>query len=53
MGRKALAGWTLIALAGVLSVSIVSLEIISLVTEAGSETSETLPVIGFVPELDD
>ena len=53
MGRKALVGWALIALAGALSITIVSLEIVSLVGDSASETSETLPVIGFTPAGDD
>lgn len=53
MGRKAAAGWALIALAGVLSIAIVSVEIVALVNEANAETSENLPVIGFVPPLED
>lgn len=53
MGRTAKIGWTLIALAGALSISIVSFEIVSLVGESDVESSETLPVVGFVPPLGD
>ena len=53
MGKKARLGWALIALAGVLSASIVSFEIVSLVGSSDAESSETLPVIGFVPPLED
>jgi len=42
-------GWLLIAVAGVISSSIVALEITNLVGVANPESSETLPVIGFEP----
>ncbi len=42
-------GWALIAVAGVISSTIVALEITHLVGEANPESSETLPVIGFEP----
>lgn len=50
---KQQAGWALIALAGVLSTGIVVSEILSLVDQAAAESSETLPVIGFVPSDND
>lgn len=53
MGKKALVGWALIALAGVLSITIVSAEIAALVGQTGAETSETLPMVGFTPAGDD
>jgi len=39
-------------MAGVISSTIVAVEITALVGQAGSQSSETLPVIGFEP-LDD
>jgi hypothetical protein len=51
--RKQQAGWALIALAGVMSTGIVATEILSLVDQAEAESSETLPVIGFVPSEND
>jgi hypothetical protein len=42
----------LIALAGVISSTIVAIEITALVGQASAESSETLPVIGFEP-IDD
>jgi hypothetical protein len=53
VGSKQRAGWALIAIAGALSTGIVAVEIVALVNDAGAETSETLPVIGFVPAGDD
>jgi len=53
VGRVAKLGWALIALAGVLSMSIVAFEIVALVADADVESSETLPVVGFVPPLGD
>jgi len=50
---KARLGWALIALAGAVSISIVAFEIVALVGDADVESSETLPVIGFVPSLED
>jgi hypothetical protein len=46
------AGWALIAVAGVISSAIVTIEITALVGQASVESSETLPVIGFEP-IDD
>lgn len=51
--RKQQAGWALIALAGVMSTGIVVTEILNLVDQADAESSETLPVIGFVPSDND
>lgn len=51
--RKQQAGWALIALAGVLSTGIAVTEILNLVDQADAESSETLPVIGFVPSDND
>jgi hypothetical protein len=51
--RKQQAGWALIALAGVMSTGIAVTEILSLVNQADAESSESLPVIGFVPSGDD
>lgn len=42
-------GWVLIAIAGVISSSIVALEIATLVGSVSPESSETLPVISFEP----
>ncbi len=53
MVRKQQAGWALIALAGVMSTGIAVTEILSLVNQADAESSESLPVIGFVPSGDD
>lgn len=53
VGRTAKFGWALIALAGALSVTIVSFEIVALVGGSDVETSETLPVVGVVPPLGD
>lgn len=53
VGKSRRAGWALIAIAGVVSAGIVSWEISDLAAEAGSESSDTLPVIGFVPPGDD
>ncbi|CAB4563731.1 unannotated protein [freshwater metagenome] len=53
MARKQKAGWALIALAGAMSTGIAVTEILSLVGQADAESSETLPVIGFVPSVDD
>jgi hypothetical protein len=53
VGRVAKLGWALIALAGALSISIVAFEIVALVADADVESSETLPVVGFVPPLGD
>jgi hypothetical protein len=53
MGKKQRAGWALIAAAGVLSASIVAWEVADLVRVSTSETSETLPVVGFTPVDDD
>jgi hypothetical protein len=50
---KARLGWALIALAGAVSISIVAFEIVALVADADVESSETLPVIGFVPPVED
>jgi len=46
-------GWALIALAGSLSVGIVSLEIYSLATLQSPESSETLPALEFEPAGED
>jgi len=43
------AGWALIALAGVISSTIVAIEIDALVSTANPESSETLPINGFEP----
>ena len=51
--RKQQAGWALIAVAGVISTGIVVTEILSLVDQAEAESSETLPVVGFVPSDND
>jgi hypothetical protein len=53
VSKKAQAGWALIALAGVLSIAIVGYEIAVLVGQSSAESSETLPVVGFVPAGDD
>lgn len=53
MGKKQRAGWALIAAAGVLSASIVAWQVTELVRVSTSETSETLPVVGFAPVDDD
>lgn len=49
MGKRQRAGWALIAAAGTFSAVIVAWEISELVSMADSETSETLPVVGFSP----
>lgn len=49
MGQKQKFGWALITLAGVISIGVLSLEIFDLLSSAESETSETLPVVGFEP----
>jgi hypothetical protein len=43
------AGWALIALAGVISSTIVAIEINALISSSSPESSETLPIIGFEP----
>jgi heme/copper-type cytochrome/quinol oxidase subunit 2 len=43
------AGWTLIAVAGVISSAIVTLEVTALMDNQNPESSETLPVVGFEP----
>lgn len=52
MGKKQRAGWALIGAAGMLSAGIVAWEISALLSTENSETSETLPVVGFTP-IDD
>ncbi len=46
-------GWSLIALAGFLSLGIVSLEIISLVNIGNSDSQDVLPVLEFQPAGED
>jgi hypothetical protein len=53
MGQKQRYGWALIALAGAFSIGIVGLEIFELMAVADNQTSETLPVLGFDPLLDE
>lgn len=53
MSAKRQAGWALIALAGAVSTGIVAMEILALVESAQAESSETLPVVGFVPASED
>ncbi|MCF8548895.1 MAG: hypothetical protein K9G03_02835 [Pontimonas sp.] len=53
MGINQRMGWALIALAGALSIGIVSLEIYSLATQESPETSETLPALEFEPAGED
>ena len=53
MGTNQRVGWALIALAGSLSVGIVSLEIYSLATQQSPESSETLPALEFDPAGED
>ena len=53
MGINQRMGWALIALAGALSIGIVSLEIYSLATQESPESSETLPALEFVPAGED
>jgi len=53
MGTNQRVGWALIALAGSLSVGIVSLEIYSLATQQSPESLETLPALEFEPAGED
>jgi hypothetical protein len=53
MGRSQRLGWALIALAGVVSAGIVSLEIYNLATLNSPESSETLPTLEFEPAGED
>lgn len=53
MGTSRRLGWSLIALAGFLSLGIVSLEIVSLANFGNSNSSETLPVLEFQPAGED
>jgi len=47
VSAKQRAGWALIAVAGVISSTIVTLEVTALIGSHNPESSETLPVIGF------
>ena len=49
MEAKQLTGWILVVLAGAISASIVSFEVVNLVHCVNAETSEGLPVVGFEP----
>ena len=49
MGVKQLTGWVLVVLAGAISASIVSFEVVDMVHGVNAETSEGLPVVGFEP----
>jgi len=49
MEAKQLTGWILVVLAGAISASIVSFEVVNLVHGVNAETSEGLPVVGFEP----
>ena len=53
MGRKQLAGWALVVLAGALSTGIVAVEVAHLIQGASPESSEGLPVVGFQPVDED
>jgi hypothetical protein len=53
MGHKQRYGWALIALAGAVSIGIVGLEVFALMEVAQNQTSESLPVLGFDPLLDE
>ena len=53
MGSNQRIGWALIALAGALSVGIVSLEIYTLATQESPESSETRPARELEPAGED
>ena len=49
MEAKQLTGWILVVLAGAISASIVTFEVVNLVHGVNAETSEGLHVVGFEP----